>query len=283
MMAVYTDESESDELDGVLTMFGLMVDTDDLIRVADEFNDILSGYLGMQENGRNVELKTRKFMRGKKGIGRDFNEEKRKGILEELCTKAVSDSQGIFGIVLSLEKVKSQKDTRETSSERAIAWHKGGMFVCSIVQKNMQEIGKSGEHAFVIFDGNNKVWRLSKNMQEESKWYDGIYQELKLESGMKIWIPRSEVDRFDRIVNRTVFSVNSRQSSLVQVSDAICHVYRRHFELMRENEDEVFEKEKNFYGGLFKVLEQKRLRVGDIQNTDCIRYFNATRHEKFEL
>ena len=283
MMAVYTDESESAELDGVLTMFGLMVDTDDLIRIADEFNDILSEYLGRQENGRNVELKTRKFMRGKKGIGRDFSEEKRKKFLKVLCNKAASDSKGIFGIVLSLENVKLQRDPRETLSERAIAWHKGGMFVCSIVQKNMQEIGKNGEHAFVIFDGNKKVWRLSENMQKEGKWYDGIYQEIKLDSGTKIWIPRNEVDRFDRIVNRTVFSVNSRQSSLVQVSDAICHVYRRHFELMREDENEVFKKEQNFYGGLFDLLEQKRLRIGDIQDTECTRYFRATKHDGFEL
>lgn len=283
MMAVYTDESESDELDGVLTMFGLMVDTDDLIRIADEFNGILSEYLGRQDNGRNVELKTRKFMRGKKGIGRNFDEEKRKEILEKLCIKAASDSKGIFGIVLSLEKVKLQKDPREASSERAIAWHRSGMFVCSAVQKNMQEIGRRGEHAFVIFDGNNKVWRLSKSMQEEGNWYDGIYQEIKLENGVKIWAPRDEVDRFDRIVNRTVFSVNSRQSSLVQVSDAICHVYRRHFELMRANEDEVLKCEQSFYGGLFKTLEQKRLRVGDVQDTECTRYFNATKHDGFEL
>ena len=283
MMAVYTDESESVELDGVLTMFGLMVDTDDLIRIADEFNDLLSGYLGRQKDGRTEELKTRKFMRASTGIGKKFNEEKRKEILEELCIEAVSKSKGIFGIVLSLEKVKFEKGSKEQLSEREIAWHKSGMFICSAVQKNMQEIGSGDEHAFVVFDGNRKVWELSKIMQKESMWYDGIYQEFKIVRGKKKWIPRSEADRFDRILDRTAFVVDSRQSSLVQVSDAICHVYRRHFELMRENENEVLGKEQNFYGELFDLLEQKRFKLGKTQDTECIRYFNATKHDRFEL
>ena len=236
-------------------------------------------------------------MGGKRGGGgQKFNEEKRKEILEELCGKAISKSMGLFGIVLSLEKVKLQKEQTEIASERSIAWHRGGMFMCSIIQKSMQETGKGDEHAFVIFDGNNKVWKLSENMQEEGewcdrinmqekagKWYDSIYQEKNHDNGRKIWTPRSKPDRFDRIVNRTAFSVNSKQSSLIQVSDAICYVYRRHFELMRENETEVFKDEQDFYDGLFGILEKKRHRLGDTQDADCIRYFNAAKHDSFEL
>ena len=55
MMAVYADESESAEADGVFTMFGLMVDADDLIRIADEFDDMLLTCREKQENGRVVQ------------------------------------------------------------------------------------------------------------------------------------------------------------------------------------------------------------------------------------
>jgi len=48
-------------------------------------------------------------------------------------------------------------------------------------------------------------------------------------------LPRTAKDRFDQIIN-TAFAIKSHHSSLVQVADAICYVYRRHLELASQAE-----------------------------------------------
>jgi hypothetical protein len=83
------------------------------------------------------------------------------------------------------------------------------------------------------------------------------------------------------IIINTGFSVKSEHSCLVQVSDAISWVYRRHLELKALNE--AFVGEKDFYTELVGMLEPERITLGLTPNCAARQFFDAARHPEWKL
>ena len=71
------------------------------------------------------------------------------------------------------------------------------------------------------------------------------------------------------------------RSSLVQVADAICYVYRRFLEL--KSADEEWEGEEDYYVGLVAKLEPAREKLGRYPDTQCTRFYEKAKHTEWKL
>ena len=92
-------------------------------------------------------------------------------------------------------------------------WLASAMFLCGVVQKRMQAVSESKGLTVVIMDDNKQEMPgLSEALHKNSAWYDALYQVQEEKRGVKRWVPRTDADRFDQIVN-TPFAVKSDHSS----------------------------------------------------------------------
>lgn len=155
------------------------------------------------------------------------------------------------------------------------------MFTACLVQKKMQTVRNSKGLTVVIMDDNKKEMpKLSDELYRGDAWFDPLYQVQVTKRNKSAWVDRTEQDRFDHIVN-TAFAIKSDHSSLIQVADALCYVYRRHLELRAC--EEAWRGEKAYYGGLFSILEPSRDKLGRCPSEGAIRFFQQAKHVGWSL
>ena len=162
-----------------------------------------------------------------------------------------------------------RRDREKTSVEKKM-WLLSGMFVCALLQNRMQNINNGNEKAELMFDQHDLMPQLMERLEVNCDWYDGLYR-----------VDRS--DRFDRIVNKgDDFRVNSMTTPLVQVSDVICYVYRRHLEINRDPKN-LNNDDKEFIQSLIDILEPHREKLENISDSQCYSLFRQIAHPQWTI
>ena len=279
MKFIYIDESGSQDEGDVFVMCGLMVDAYKLRKKTADFDQLL-GELLVKHTGAGTELKTKRFINGTGGWS-NVDAQERKDFLSAICELAVDDGGRLFGIGLSYNALNAARTDEYGHPFGNNYWLVASMFTSCLVQKKMQRIKQSKGLTVVIMDDNKmEMPRLSDGLYSADPWFDGLYQLKRQQRGQSIWAPRSDGDRFDHIIN-AAFAIKSNHSSLVQVADAICYVYRRHLELktVREN----WAGEKDYYQGLVDILEPRREKLGQSPNEPSVLFYKAVRHPEWAL
>lgn len=279
MKFIYIDESGSPDEGDAFVMCGLMVDAYKLRRKTADFDRKLSEFLA-RHPGTGTELKTKRFINGKGGW-RHIAPQERKDFLTDICRLAVSNGGKLFGIGISFDALDAAKAAGHDHPFGDSYWLAGGMFTASLVQKKMQGVSNSKGLTVVIMDDNKvEMPRLSDGLYEGDAWYDGLYQVRKKRRGKSVWMPRQDGDRFDHIIN-TAFAIKSDHSSLVQVADAICYVYRRHLELTTV--DEAYAGERDYYSMLVSILDPQRERLGQVPGEPCVNFYRSAIHPGWQI
>jgi len=118
-----------------------------------------------------------------------------------------------------------------------------------------------------------------EEIHAKNPWFDGLYQ-VRNNKKSRDWKALKEKDRFDQIIN-TPFAVKSNHSTLIQVADAICYVYRRYLELKTtQNSSEDLD----YYTELFQILENSRVKLGQCPiNNECLKFYRMIKHCEWSL
>ncbi len=273
MKFAYVDESGDKPQGDVFVMAGVQIDAYKLRKHTAKFDKLISDFLA-KHPGAPKELKTKALINGEGGW-RQVEAKERKRFVSEICDLAI-ECATVFAIALSFtafEKAAKEKGFNGTY------WIAAAMFVAGLVQKKMQAIRKNKGLTVLIFDENRReVPKLSDALHEADPWYDALYQIRKKSQGE--WQEISESARFNQIVN-TAFGIKSHHSSFIQVADAVCYIYRRHVELKTEQEN--WDGEKEYIGGLVSKLQPKRERLGNTPGGPCIEFYEAARHKEWSL
>lgn len=279
MKFIYVDESGGRDQGDAFVMCGLMVDAYKLRKKTADFDAKLEA-LFAKHPGNRGDLKTSRFINGKGGWGQ-IDPQERKDFLTDICRLAVANGGKIFGIGLSFNAFDGAVDAGHGHLFGTSHWIAAGMFISALVQKKMQGVSNSKGLTVLIMDDNKtEMARLSDGLHGRSDWYDGLYQCRGRRYGKSVWLPRSEKDRFDQIIN-TAFAIKSDHSSLVQVADAISYVYRRHLEL--KSAQEAYPGEQAYYQNLIDILEPEREKIGQTPNEPCIAFYRAAQHPDWLL
>ena len=279
MKFIYVDESGAAGDSDVFVMCGLMVDAYKLRKKTADFDKMLAAFLA-KHPGAHTELKTSRFINGKGGWSKIAADE-RKAFLTDICRLAVANGGKLFGIGLSFAGLEAARAAGQGHPFGESYWLAAGMFTCALVQKKMQSVKNSKGLTVVIMDDNKaEMPQLSDGLYNADAWHDGLYQLRGTKRGKKIWLPRSASDRFDHIVN-TAFAIKSHHSSLVQVADGICYVYRRHLEM--KSLGEAYPGEAAFYQSLVNILEPQREKLGQAPETPCVEFYRAAKHPEWAL
>ncbi len=279
MKFIYVDESGGRDQHDVFTMCGLMVDAYKLRKKTEDFDRLLEGIFSKYPGVRK-DLKTTKFINGDGGW-KKVPPEERKALLYQLCELAVSNGGKIFGLGISISRFDAAVQAGHAHPFGKNYWLASSMFLCGVIQKRMQAVSESKGLTVVIMDDNKQEMPgLAEALYKNNNWYDALYQVQGTIRKVKQWIPRTDADRFDQIVN-TPFAVKSDHSSLVQVADAISYVCRRHLELMTMQEE--WPGEKKYYEGLFALLEPQREKMGRCAKVPCIQFYEQACHHGWEL
>lgn len=278
MKFAYFDES-GDGGDGgsdVFVMAGLLIDAFKLRKYTAEFDQLLRDLLGKDQNSPR-ELKTKAFINGKKKWSR-VEASRRKEGLRNICDLAVSCSK-IFAIGFSFTNFYSAvgKAGEELPFGRE-PWVAAAIFIGALIQKKMQKEKKNKGLTVLIFDDNKMFLpKVSNLLYTTPAWFDGLYQQRR---GNKNWTPVKPENRFDQIIN-SAFAMKAEHSSLIQVSDAVSYVYRRHLELM--DEDECWEGEKEYYQTLAIKLDKKREYLGRTPRMSSFEFYDRAKHDSWRL
>ncbi|EDL49707.1 DUF3800 domain-containing protein [Erythrobacter sp. SD-21] len=279
MKFVYVDESGARDQGDVFVMCGLMVDAYKLRKKTADFDARLEA-LFAKHPGNRADLKTSRFINGK-GAWNQIDAQERKDFLTEVCALAVANGGKIFGVALSFEAFDAARAAGHGHPFGNSYWIAGGMFTSALVQKKMQGVANSKGLTVVIMDDNKaEMANLSDGLYACDGWYDGLYQCRVTKRKKRIWQPRSKKDRFDQIIN-TAFAIKSDHSSLVQVADAICYVYRRHLEL--RSQAEAYQGEQAYYQSLIDILEPHRVKIGQTPDAPCVDFYKGARHPEWAL
>lgn len=248
-------------------MCGLMVDAKNFFEASKE----LEMMFAKVTNKRNVEFKVKDLMKGK-GRYKKFNERKRRNILRSICGKVNKFDVDIFAIGLSYSSILSRAE-KEGDKRRSgmIAWISAGVYICALIQNRMQYLEGDKGRTFVNFDYNDMVKYVNSEVNSESNFYDDLCA-----NGSTNSFNHSN-DRFGLIADKTVYDVDSENSSLVRMADTICYVYRRYLELKSTSESD----EKRYYRSLFITLEKRRQRLGNIPDSECLKFYNAIKHRNW--
>ena len=280
MKFIYVDESGDSDQGDVFTMCGLMVDGYNLHKKTADFDKRLKSFL-QKHPGKKPELKTSSFINGKGGW-RKVDVQERKDFLTDVCKLAVNNSGKIFGIGLSFSAFNEALKGGFQHPTGKSHWLAAAIFTSCLVQKRMQGKGKNKGQTVVIMDDNKcKMSSLSEALYNSDPWFDGLYQVREKQRKKSVWVSREEGDRFDQIIN-TAFAIKSDHSSLIQVADAICYVYRRHLEL--KTDGEKWTGEAKYYEGLVGLLEPKSEKLGLCPNDEpCVQFFKQAKHPNWKL
>ena len=237
MKFAYFDESGTLGAEGndVFVMAGLLIDAYRLRKYTAEFDRLIKSLLDEYKKSLK-ELKTSSFINGKKKWGQ-VDAKRRKEVLNDICNLATSRSK-IFAIGFSFKNFHAAvEEANEELPFDDDHWVAAAMFISSLIQKKMQKEPSNKGLTVLIFD-DNKIYmpKVSNLLHTAPAWFDGLYQQAKTKSGRKTWVPIKPENRFDQIIN-SAFAIKSEHSSLIQVSDAVSYVYRRHLELMDDAEN----------------------------------------------
>lgn len=248
-------------------MCGLMVDAKNFFEVSKCMERTFSKIV----KERNVEFKAKDLMKGR-GRYRNMKERVRRNTLRGICNKVGKLNIDIFAIGFSYEKIykKAEQDGDERTSEM-IAWVSAGMYICALIQNRMQCLEEDKGRTFVNFDYNEMIDYVNSGIRSEIDSYDALCT-----NGSKNSFSHDN-DRFGLIADKTVYKVDSENSSLVQMADTICYVYRRYLELKSTRESD----EKRYYRSLFNTLENRRQKLGNVPNSECLNAYNAMKHRNW--
>ena len=274
MKFMYADESGGRDEGDVFVMCGLMVDAYKLRKKTADFDAKLQAIFALHPGTRG-DLKTKKFINGGGAWGQ-VDAQERKDLLRGICELAVANGGKVYGIALSFERFDMAAADGHGQPFATNYWVGAAMFVSALVQKKMQGVASSKGLTVVIMDDNKKgMPHLSDGLYHGSDWYDPLYQRRGAKKGKKVWLDRTQKDRFDQIIN-TAFAIKSDHSSLVQVADALSWVFRRHLELI--DQEEAYEGERTFYQGLVDTLEPQREKLGLTPAGPSVTFYQAARH-----
>jgi len=276
---IYVDESGARDQGDVFVMCGLMVDAYKLRKKTEDFDKMLAAMFAKHPGTRN-DLKTSRFINGGGGWNQVPADE-RKQFLTDLCDLAIDNGGKIFGIGLSFAAFDAAIAAGHGHPFGNSHWLASATFTACLVQKKMQGVKNSKGLTVVIMDDNKREMPvLSDAIHKADPWFDGLYQVQGRKRKKTVWIERAADDRFDHIVD-TAFAVKSDHSSLVQVADAICYVYRRHIELLTVAE--AWAGEKAYYAGLVQRLERSREKIGRTPDVAATKFFEQARHREWQL
>ncbi len=279
MKFIYVDESGARDQGDAFVMCGLMIDAYRLRKKTEDFDQMLASMFA-KHPGIHNDLKTSRFINGVGGW-RQVPADERKQFLTDLCNLAVDNGGKIFGIGLSFLAFDSAIAEGFRHPFANSYWLAGATFTACLVQKKMQNVKNSKGLTVVIMDDNKaEMPGLSEAIHNADPWFDGLYQIQTKRRGRTVWTFRTNDDRFDHIVD-TAFAVKSDHSSLVQVADAICYVYRRHIELLTAAEAWVGEK--TYYAGLVHRLERSREKIGRTPDTPSVKFFERAKHPEWAI
>ncbi len=278
MKFAYIDESGSTDEGDVFVMSGLLVDAYRLRAQTKTFDDILGEFLRKHPSAPK-ELKTKKFIMGKNRWSKVPHDE-RKEFLKEMCELAAQVAD-IYGFAMSFSAFRESCCVAEYELPIKHYWPLSGMFLCSLIQKNAKKMDKNKGLTVLIFDDNKRhMPEVSDQLYQTDSWFDALYKTSKKIRGKQQWKEIKSSERFDHIIN-TAFAIKSEHSSLIQVADAICYVYRRWLELFSEKEQYVGEKD--FYQSLVEILDKKRKYIGRPPRASCVSFYTAIKHPNWKL
>ncbi len=267
MKFVYADESGDQDHSSVFTMMAVMVDAARLRKKTEDFDDLWRNLLS-QHPKEPVEIKTSSMINGR-GSWRKVCHDVRKKFISDVIDLATANGGKIFGYAIDFKKLETVDASTYKLPFTKHKWTAASMYIVALIQKKMQIVkGKKGLTVFVMDDNQQKMPTLTDGLYKCSPWYDGLYQ-IKGKTG---WKPRKSKDRFDQIIN-TAFSIKSEHSTFVQVADVISYVYRRHYELMCQNE--VYAGERTLYVDWVGTLEGVRVRLGNVRECEATKFYSA--------
>lgn len=269
MKFAYVDESGDEGQSDIFVMVGLLVDAYRLRRITADFDELLRGFLAQHPNHPD-ELKTKRFINGQGGWN-NVEPEARKAFLQSVCELAARDGR-LFVSAISFHRFNANLPEGPHPTGRSY-WHAAGMYVAGLIQKKHQDDqANKGLTVLVMDDNKMEMANLSDAIYAPDPWFDCLYQRRKIKKGKATWVARTAADRFDHIVN-TAFAIKSTHSSLVQVSDALSYVFRRHLELRTANE--AYAGEAAYYLGLTNLLNPRREKLGQGPECDARNFYRA--------
>ena len=278
MKFVYVDESGGPDQSDVFVMIGLLVDAYRLRKKTADFDDLLNDLL-QRHPGHPDELKTKRFINGSGGWS-VVPPDERKQFLRDICTLA-ADGGKLFGIGMSFNNFDAAIAADHNHLTGNSYWLAAGLFVTALVQKKMQTVpGNKGLTVLVMDDNKQEMPNLSDALYKADSWLDGLYQVQRRVRRRMVWKCRIAADRLDQIIN-TAFAIKSEHSSLVQVSDALSFIYRRHLELKAEAE--AYRGETEFYEELVRIIDPRRERLGRTRACESLNFYSATTHDHWQL
>ena len=277
MKFAYVDESGDQGQSDIFLMAGFLVDAYRLRRITAGFDQLLRNFLDQHPN-HPPELKTKALINGNAGWN-NVNAQHRKNFLTSVCNLAAQDGK-LFVSAISFQKFNENLPEGPHPTRRSY-WHASGMYVAGLIQKKHQDDpANKGLTVLVMDDNKMGMANLSDAIYAPDLWFDCLYQRRKLNKGKVVWLPRTADDRFDHIVN-TAFAIKSTHSSLVQVSDALSYVFRRHLELRTENE--AYGGESAYYLSLVNVLNPRREKLGQGPECEARNFYRAVAPEGWVL
>ena len=280
MKFLYVDESGDRAQGNVFVMCGLMVDAYKLRKKTAEVSERLE-QLSKRHGGPKLELKTKKFIEGKRGWS-NVDGSERQRLLSDLILNAIDGGSEVFAIGISFDAFDKAVSSDLGQPFANNYWIGAAMFISSLVQKHKQKLSANkGNTVFIVDDNKHETYNFSDELCRHAPWYDGLYQRQKPVKGKRVWEPRKPSDRFDQIIN-TAFGIKSNNSTLVQVADAMSYVYRRHLEL--QGEKEKYLGERQFIGGLVSSMDDRRVTIGTVPpDSRSVEFFRQIRHPNWKL
>lgn len=264
------DESGAPNHSSVMVVCGLMVEARAFFKTANIFQKKFSKARELKKFSKN-EFKTHMFVgRGADAKGRR-NFERRKNLVSNTCELIVKNELDIFAIGISYKKLDSILK-KSGGKNQIISRTLGGVFISELVRIKAQGRDDESGRTFAVFDNHPARPYLNKMLENGNSWYDGIQQVLGSKRDKNASRSTSDTERFDHIVDKTGYYIESNFSSHVQTADLVSYVYQRH--LSMADGDELWKGEKNFIRKCVTILEPRRYRteesllVGDEKCTD---------------
>ncbi len=279
MKFAYVDESGSSGDGDVFVMAGLLIDAYRLRKYTSNFDRDLLAFRA-RHPGAPRELKTKRLINGTGGWNKVPADE-RKQFVTDMCDTAVSCSK-IYGFGMSFGAFeRTCTEGRYVLPCARNYWALVAMFISSLIQKKMQGQPSNKGLTVLIFDDNRAdMPKVSEGLYLAEPWFDGLYQKTGAIRGKKQWVVPTQEERFDQIIN-TAFAIKSEHSSLIQVADAVCYVYRRHLELSVQAE--AWTGEKRYFAGLATKIESAREHLGHTPKAECLCFYKAIKHPAWEI
>ncbi|QDP20021.1 DUF3800 domain-containing protein [Sphingomonas xanthus] len=277
MKFAYVDESGDQAQSDIFVMVGFLVDAYRLRRITADFDELLRGFLAQHPN-HPVELKTKAVINGNGGWS-NVDAQDRKNFLTSVCNLAAQDGK-LFVSAISFQRFNANLPEGPHPTLRSY-WHAAGMYVAGLIQKKHQDDpANKGLTVLVMDDNKMEMANLSDAIYAPFPWFDCLYQRRRLKKRKVTWVPRTADNRYDHIVN-TAFAIKSTHSSLVQVSDALSYVFRRHLELQTQNE--AYQGEAAYYLSLVNVLNPRCEKLGQGPDCDARNFYRAIAPEGWAI